>query len=59
MSTTEIKAWDGKFYNTNVVDESGLNTVIARIPSKKAEVFARWMKNMEISLKSRLIQPII
>ena len=47
MQTTEIKARDGKFYNTDVVDESGLNTVTALIPSKKSEVFARWMKNME------------
>ena len=35
------------------MDESGLNTVIALIPSKKAEVFARWMKNMETSLDEK------
>ena len=45
----KLKARDGKFYNTDVVDESGLNTVIALIPSKKSELFARWMKNMETS----------
>lgn len=49
----KLKARDGKFYNTDVVDEPGLNTIIALIPSKKAEVFARWMKNMETSLDEK------
>ena len=49
----KLKARDGKFYNTDVVDESGLNTVIALIPSKKSEVFARWMKNLETSLDEK------
>ena len=49
----KLKARDGKFYNTDVVDEQGLNTVIALIPSKKSEVFARWMKNMETSLDEK------
>ncbi len=49
----KLKARDGKFYNTDVVDESGLNTVIALIPSKKSEVFTRWMKNMETSLDEK------
>ena len=52
----KLKAKDGKFYNTDVVDESGLNTVIALIPSKNAAVFAKWIKSMETSLdeKSKL-----
>ncbi len=49
----KLKAKDGKFYNTDVVDESGLNTVIALIPSKKAEVFQKWMKNMETSVDEK------
>ena len=49
----KMKARDGKLYNTDVVDESGLNTVIALIPSKKSEVFVRWMKNMETSLDEK------
>lgn len=49
----KLKAKDGKFYNTDVVDERGLNTVIALIPSKKSEVFAKWMKNMETSLDEK------
>ncbi len=52
----KLKAKDGKFYNTDVVDEGSLNTILALIPSKKADVFAKWMKNMETSLdeKSKL-----
>ena len=49
----KCKARDGKFYNTDVVDEAGLNAVIALIPGKKSEIFARWMKNMETSLDEK------
>ncbi|MBQ3355736.1 MAG: Fic family protein [Oscillospiraceae bacterium] len=49
----KLKARDGKLYSTDVVDEQGLNTVIALIPSKKADVFARWMKRMETSLDEK------
>lgn len=49
----KLKAQDGKFYNTDVVDESGLNTVIALIPGKKSEAFIRWMQNMETSLDEK------
>ena len=31
----KLKAKDGKLYNTDVVDENGLNTVLALIPGKK------------------------
>ena len=49
----KLKAKDGKNYNTDVVDEFGLNTVIALIPSKKSEVFLKWIKNMETSLDEK------
>ena len=49
----KLKSKDGKLYNTDVVDESGLNTVIALIPSKKSEVFSKWMKNLETSLDEK------
>ncbi len=49
----KLKAKDGKYYDTDVVDESGLNAVIALIPSKKTDVFARWMKNLETSLDEK------
>lgn len=52
----KIKANDGKFYLTDVVDEAGLNIVIALVPSKKSDIFAKWMKNLETTLdeKSKL-----
>ena len=49
----KVKAKDGKYYNTDVVDESGLNTVLALVPGKKSDVFAKWMKNMETSLDEK------
>ena len=49
----KLKAKDGKFYNTDVVDENSLNTVLALIPSKKFDVFQKWMKNMETSLDEK------
>lgn len=49
----KLKAKDGKYYNTDVVDEKGLNAVIALIPSKKSEIFAKWLKNMETSLDEK------
>ena len=49
----KLKARDGKYYMTDVVDESGLNTVTALVPSRKAEVFAKWMKNMESSIDEK------
>ena len=49
----KLKARDEKYYLTDVVDESGLNTVIALIPSKKADIFSKWMKNMETSIDEK------
>ena len=49
----KLKAKDGKYYNTDVVEESGLNTLIALIPSKKSDVFLRWMKNLETSIDEK------
>lgn len=49
----KLKAKDGKYYNTDVLDEGSLNTVLALIPSKKADVFAKWMKNMETSIDEK------
>jgi len=31
-------------------NESGLNTLIALVPSKKADVFGKWMKKAELVL---------
>ena len=49
----KLKAKDGKFYSTDVVDETGLNTILALISGKKADVFTKWMKNMETSLDEK------
>ncbi len=49
----KLKAKDGKFYHTDVVDESGLNTIIALVPSAKSDVFEKWMKNLETSLDEK------
>ena len=52
----KLKASDGKFYNTDVIDEQGLNTLTGIISSNKSETFLKWMKNLETSLdeKSKL-----
>ena len=49
----KLKAKDGKFYDTDVLDESSINTVLALIGSKKSDVFLKWMKNMETSLDEK------
>lgn len=49
----KLRARDGKYYMTDVVDDNGLNTVIALVPGKKADVFTKWMKNMETSIDEK------
>ncbi len=52
----KLTASDGKKYMTDVVDDEGVNTIIALIPSKKSIIFERWLKNMGTSIddKSKL-----
>ena len=52
----KLTASDGKKYLTDVVDDEGVNTVIALIPSKKTLVFDKWLKGMVTSVddKSKL-----
>lgn len=45
----KLTAKDGKKYLTDVVDEEGINSVIAIIPSKKTLVFDKWLKGMGTS----------
>ena len=45
----KLTARDGKRYLTDVVDEEGVNTVIAVMPSKKSLVFEKWLKGMGTS----------
>ena len=46
----KLPARDGKMYLTDVIDDSGVNMVLALIPSKKAEVFLKWMQTMGTSI---------
>lgn len=49
----KLTASDGKKYMTDVVDERGLNTVIAHIPSKKSAAFTEWLRNMGTSIDEK------
>ena len=42
----KLTASDGKKYKTDVVDEDGVNTLIALVPSKKSVVFKKWLTDM-------------
>ena len=46
----KLPARDGKMYLTDVIDDSGVNVVIALIPSKKTAVFLKWMQTMGTSI---------
>lgn len=49
----KLTASDGKKYMTDVVDDNGVNTLIALIPSKKSLVFKKWLKGMGTSLDDK------
>lgn len=49
----KLTAKDGKKYLTDVVDEEGVNTVIAIMPSKNAIVFDKWLKGMGTSIDEK------
>ena len=40
----KLTAKDGKKYLTDVIDDDGLNLLIAILPSKKSDVFLKWVK---------------
>lgn len=42
----KLPARDGKMYLTDVIDDDGVSTLMAVIPSKKTSVFMHWMKTM-------------
>ena len=46
----KLPARDGKTYLTDVIDDSGVNMVLALIPSKKAAGFLKWMQTMGTSI---------
>ena len=49
----KLTAKDGKKYLTDVVDEAGVNTVIAVVPSKKTLIFDKWLKGMGTSIDEK------
>ncbi len=49
----KLTANDGKKYLTDVVDDNGVNVIIALIPSKKSLVFEKWLKGMGTSLDDK------
>ena len=49
----KLKTRDGKFYNTDVIDEYGINLIMGLVSKKNQEVFLKWMKNMETSLAEK------
>lgn len=49
----KLTAKDGKRYITDVVDEEGVNTVIAIIPGKKAAVFNKWLFSLGTSIDEK------
>jgi len=42
----KLKASDGKFYLTDVVDESGVTLITALIPAKNKDSFSKWVKGI-------------
>lgn len=49
----KLTASDGKKYMTDVVDDDGVNMVIAFIPSKKSAVFEKWLKGLGTSIDDK------
>ena len=52
----KLKAKDGKFYLTDVVDENGVTLITALIPAKNKENFVEWVKGIggTVDEKSKL-----
>ena len=46
----KLTAKDGKKYLTDVIDDDGLNLLIAILPSKKSAVFLKWVKTKGTSI---------
>ena len=45
-----LKSRDGKAYLTDILDDSGVNTVISLIPSKKSATFSKWIRGLGNSI---------
>ena len=49
----KLTATDRKQYLTDVIDDDGVNTIIALIPSKKSLVFTKWLKGIGSSIDEK------
>lgn len=49
----KLTAVDGKKYMTDVVDDNGVNIIIALMPSKKSSTFEKWLKGMGTSIDEK------
>lgn len=49
----KLMARDDKMYMTDVIDDDGVNLLISIIPSKKAAVFAHWMRTMGTTIDEK------
>lgn len=49
----KLTAPDGKKYATDVVDDEGVNIVLALLPDKKTAVFMKWLKDMGTTLDEK------
>ncbi len=49
----KLTAKDGKKYLSDVIDEDGLNLLIGILPSKKSDVFLKWLKTKGTSINEQ------
>lgn len=49
----KLTAKDGKKYLTDVVNDDGINMVVALIPNVKADLFAKWLKGISSSVDEK------
>lgn len=49
----KLTAIDGKKYSTDVVNDEGVNTVLALLPGKSNAVFTKWLKDMGTTLDEK------
>lgn len=49
----KLTAKDGKKYLTDVIDDDGLNLLVAILSSKKSDVFLKWVKTKGTSIDER------
>ena len=49
----KLTAPDGKKYATDVVDDEGVNTVLALLPGKKTAAFTKWLKDLGTTLDEK------